>query len=89
VPFGLREEEDQGDDVEGKYSNVEPPEVTPADGLSHGTGNDGADHEGAKVGGEVAGVVLATVVQEEQVSNDSRVNSLGRTSTETIETSFR
>lgn len=86
MPFGLGEEEDQGDGVEGEDGDVEPPEGAPTDSLRHGTGDDGAYHQGAEVGDEVTCIVLATVVQEEQVGNDGRADGLRGSCTESIET---
>ena len=76
MPFRLRKEAEKQHSPETQESNVEPPEAAPANMLSHWTGDDGADHEGAKIPGEVQGVVGTSIVQEQDVSDDFRLGCL-------------
>jgi hypothetical protein len=43
MPFGLGKEENEQDENDGEHANVEPPEVSPADVIGHGSGDNWAD----------------------------------------------
>lgn len=101
VEFGFREEEYDTDQCETKKSDVKPPEVTPADSICHRASYDGSHlqrsasegstgglntyHQGAKVPDKVQCVVLATVMEENDIGDDSWLLGLSRTGTKTVE----
>jgi len=85
VPHGLGVAEDDEQSRDSDDGKVEPPEVAPADGLGHDTGDDGGDHERAHVPDPVESVPETTVVKEKHVGDDGRLKALGWTSTNTVE----
>ena len=52
----------------------------------HGAGNDRCDHERSHVHHPVERVPLATIVEEENIGNDSGLDGFGGTSADTIKT---
>jgi len=86
VPLGLWEEEDDHEGGDCDHGGVKPPEVAPADGLGHGSGDDWTDHEGAHVPNPVKGVPETTVVKEENVGDNGWLDGFGRACTNTVET---
>lgn len=71
---GLGEGEDNQDRGKGDNSDIEPPEWAPSHGLSHGTSNDRSNHERTHVRSPIDGVPETTVVQKENVGNNSGLN---------------
>ena len=86
MPLRFREHEDNHEERQCNQCHVEPPEIAPTNVSCHGAGNDWCDHERSHVDYPVECVPLATIVEEENIGYDSGLDSLGRTSTETIKT---
>lgn len=59
-----------------EQGRVEPPEAAPADVGRHGARDDGSHHERGKVHAKVERLVLAPVVQEDDVGDDLRLYGL-------------
>lgn len=86
MPLCLGEHEDNHDEGKAQQRGVEPPEVSPADMSRHGTRDDGSYHERTHVHNPVQCVPLSTVVQEENIGNDCRLDRLCRTSANAVQT---
>lgn len=85
VPFRLWVRTGDQDNCCAQKSDVEPPEATKAYSLCHWTGNNRRDHEGAHIGDPIGRNPFATVIQEEEVSDDSWLDCLCWTSAKAIE----
>lgn len=85
VPLCFGKHERDHEERKSGQRHVEPPEVAPANMGSHSTGNDWSYHERSHVDDPVEGVPFPTIVEEEDVGNNSWLNALGRTGTETVE----
>jgi hypothetical protein len=86
MPLRFRKHKDNHGERQSNQRHVEPPEITPTDVSCHGAGNDWRDHERSHVDHPVECVPLATIVEEENIGNNSGLDSFSRTSADTIKT---
>ena len=85
-PFRFWEHKENHEERGTYQGDIKPPKVSPAHMSGHCSGDDWCDHEGTHVNDPVEGVPFASVVEEENVCNNSWLNGFCRTSADSVQT---